>query len=85
MIAATWSWVISFTVALTDWSQAYEPTIHRSKAVGEPPLMLAMSTLHAIRDAVAACGPAGSIPDLPAPATPETVLRAIERIRIGFA
>ena len=31
-----------------------EDTIHRSKAVGEPPLMLAISALHAIRDAVAA-------------------------------
>ena len=34
-----------------------EDTIYRSKAVGEPPLMLAMSVFHAIRDACAACGP----------------------------
>ena len=58
-----------------------EDTIHRSKAVGEPPLMLAISTLHAIRDAVAACGAGDALPDLPAPATPEAVLRAIDAIR----
>jgi xanthine dehydrogenase large subunit len=58
-----------------------EETIHRSKAVGEPPLMLAMSVFYAIRDAVAACAPAATLPDLPAPATPEAVLTAIERVR----
>ncbi|HEX7917401.1 xanthine dehydrogenase molybdopterin binding subunit [Rudaea sp.] len=58
-----------------------EDTIHRSKAVGEPPLMLAISTLHAIRDAVAACGTSGAISDLVAPATPESVLRAIDSLR----
>jgi xanthine dehydrogenase large subunit len=59
----------------------HEDAIFRSKAVGEPPLMLAMSVFHAIRDACAACGPAGSLPDLAAPATPETVLRAIEALQ----
>jgi xanthine dehydrogenase large subunit len=54
-----------------------EEVIYRSKAVGEPPLMLALSVFHAIRDACAACGHAGCLPDLPAPATPEAVLRAI--------
>ncbi len=54
-----------------------EETIYRSKAVGEPPLMLAISVLHAIRDAVAHCGPPGCRPQLVAPATPEAVLRAI--------
>ncbi len=57
-----------------------EDTIFRSKAVGEPPLMLAMSTFHAIRDAVASCGEAGCLPDLPAPATPEAVLHAIQSL-----
>jgi xanthine dehydrogenase large subunit len=51
--------------------------------VGEPPLMLAISVLHAIRDAVASCGAADALPDLPAPATPEAVLRAIEGLRRG--
>lgn len=59
----------------------HEDTIYRSKAVGEPPLMLAIAVFHAIRDAVASCGTAGSLPDLPAPATPETVLRAITKLR----
>ena len=55
----------------------HEDAIFRSKAVGEPPLMLAISAFHAIRDACAACGPPGSLAALAAPATPETVLRAL--------
>jgi xanthine dehydrogenase large subunit len=54
-----------------------EDTIYRSKAVGEPPLMLAISVLHAIRAAVAACMPPEHLIELPAPATPEAVLRAL--------
>jgi xanthine dehydrogenase large subunit len=42
--------------------------------------MLALSVFHAIRDACAACGPDGCLPDLPAPATPEAVLRAIDAL-----
>ncbi|REC57897.1 xanthine dehydrogenase molybdopterin binding subunit [Rhodosalinus sediminis] len=56
-------------------------TIHRSKAVGEPPLMLGISVLMALSDAVAACGP--GYPALDAPATPERVLAAIDRVRGG--
>jgi xanthine dehydrogenase large subunit len=52
-------------------------TIHRSKAVGEPPLMLALSVHHALRDAVASLAPGGRPVLLPAPATPEAVLRAV--------
>jgi xanthine dehydrogenase large subunit len=58
-----------------------EDTIFRSKAVGEPPLMLAISVFHAIRDACGACGPAGCLPGLTAPATPEAVLRAVSALR----
>ncbi|MFL6577841.1 MAG: xanthine dehydrogenase molybdopterin binding subunit, partial [Povalibacter sp.] len=58
-----------------------EDTIHRSKAVGEPPLMLAISAFHAIRDAVASCGAADCLPELSAPATAESVLRAIASVR----
>ena len=58
-----------------------EETIYRSKAVGEPPFMLAISAFHAIRDAVARCGPPGHRPELRAPATPETVLAAVEHAR----
>lgn len=50
-------------------------TIHRSKAVGEPPLLLPFSVFFAIRDAIAAAGV--KQPDLRAPATPEAVLRAL--------
>lgn len=70
-----------FNVALTDWSEAYEPTIHRSKAVGEPPLPLGMSVLHALSDAVASVADHRICPRLDAPATPERVLMAIERLR----
>ena len=57
-----------------------EDSIYRSKAVGEPPLMLAISVFHAIRDACAACGTGTALPLLTAPATPESVLRAIDSI-----
>jgi xanthine dehydrogenase large subunit len=57
-----------------------EDSIYRSKAVGEPPLMLALSVFHAIRDACAACGEAAALPALTAPATPEAVLRAIDTL-----
>ena len=50
-----------FNVALADWSENVEPTIHRSKAVGEPPFMLAMSVLHALSDAVASVAEHGSV------------------------
>ena len=42
-----------FNVALADWSENREETIHKSKAVGEPPFMLGMSVFHALSDAVA--------------------------------
>ena len=53
-------------------------TIHGSKAVGEPPLMLAFSVREAIRDAVAAFGPAGGEVRLASPATGEAIFTAIE-------
>jgi len=70
-----------FNVALTDWSQAYEPTVHRSKAVGEPPLPLGLAVLHALSDAVASVADHKICPRLDAPATPERVLMAIERLK----
>ena len=51
-------------------------TIHRSKAVGEPPFMLGISAFLAISDAIAACG--GAYPALDAPATPETIRNAVK-------
>ncbi|MGZ9096845.1 MAG: xanthine dehydrogenase molybdopterin binding subunit [Micavibrio sp.] len=56
-------------------------TIYRSKAVGEPPLMLAISVFLAIRDAVASVAGTGVLPRLNAPATPESVMRAISDVR----
>ena len=58
-----------------------EDTIYQSKAVGEPPLMLAISVFEAIRDAVTSCGGARTRSDLATPATPEAVLRALDRVR----
>lgn len=56
--------------------------LHGSKAVGEPPLMLAISVREALRDAVAAFGPAGGQVPLASPATPEAIFREIRR-RLG--
>ena len=54
-----------------------EDNVHGSKAVGEPPFMLAISVYEALRDAVASALPPGSRVRLEAPATPEHVLRAL--------
>ncbi|MCC5778847.1 xanthine dehydrogenase molybdopterin binding subunit [Nitratireductor sp. B36] len=70
-----------FNVALADWAENAEPTVHRSKAVGEPPFMLAMCVLHALSDAVASVADHKVCPRLDAPATPERVLMAVERVR----
>jgi xanthine dehydrogenase large subunit len=56
--------------------------VYGSKAVGEPPLMLAFSVREAIRGAVAAFGREGVSVDLPSPAIPEAVFWAVERARI---
>jgi xanthine dehydrogenase large subunit len=65
-------------------ARAHEPgVVHGSKAVGEPPLMLAISVREALRAAVAAFGSAtaGAGVGLASPATPEAVYWAIERVR----
>jgi xanthine dehydrogenase large subunit len=65
--------------------RAAEPgVVHGSKAVGEPPLMLAISVREALRAAVAAFGDGGVV-ELPCPATPEAVYWAIERARRASA
>jgi xanthine dehydrogenase large subunit len=74
-----------FRVAIFRRGRNRENTIYRSKAVGEPPLMLAISVFHALRDAVAACGDVAEAPELDAPATPERVLLAIEARRTRAA
>ncbi|MEV8564588.1 xanthine dehydrogenase molybdopterin binding subunit [Streptomyces sp. NPDC051322] len=60
-----------------------EGAVYGSKAVGEPPLMLAFSVREALRQAAAAFGPAGVSVELGSPATPETVYWAIEAARRG--
>ena len=62
---------------------AQHGTIHGSKAVGEPPLMLAFSVREAIRDAVAAFGRPGGEIGLAAPSTSEAIFAAIEARRNG--
>jgi len=68
---------IKFNVALLEDSPNEEASIYHSKAVGEPPLMLAISAWCAIRDAVASLSDYKVSPTLEAPATPENVLKAI--------
>ena len=70
-----------FHVALLRSGRNREPSIYRSKAVGEPPLMLGISVFHALRDAIAAVGEYQASPLLDAPATPERVLLAVEELR----
>ena len=70
-----------FRVHILEDSPNPEPTIFRSKAVGEPPLMLAISVWLALRDAVASLGDNRFPVALDAPATPERVLAAAADIR----
>ncbi len=69
-----------FNVSL--WGRSNrEDTVGKSKAVGEPPFMLGISALYALSDAVAACGDGSVYPALDAPATPERILFAVQRLR----
>ncbi|MGH8131081.1 MAG: xanthine dehydrogenase molybdopterin binding subunit, partial [Steroidobacteraceae bacterium] len=76
---------VDFRVKMLESAKNREPTIYRSKAVGEPPLMLALSVFHALRDAVASVDGYNRLPKLRAPATPEAVLEAVEQQRGGEA
>ncbi|MDM3872328.1 xanthine dehydrogenase molybdopterin binding subunit [Porticoccus sp. W117] len=69
-----------FNVELLPDSPNVEATIFHSKAVGEPPFMLATSVWCALRDAVSSLSDYRVCPELDAPATPERVLRACEKI-----
>lgn len=60
-----------------------EGAVYGSKAVGEPPLMLAFSVREALRQAAAAFGPVGVSVDLASPATPEAVYWAVQAARAG--
>ncbi|MDG2533035.1 xanthine dehydrogenase molybdopterin binding subunit [Sphingomonas sp. HITSZ_GF] len=68
-------------IALWEPGRNVEPTIHRSKAVGEPPFMLAISVFSALTHAVAAAAPGKGLPKLDAPATPERILAAVQELR----
>ncbi|KRB50761.1 aldehyde oxidase [Rhizobium sp. Root708] len=70
-----------FNVRLAEWSENAEATIGRSKAVGEPPFMLGISVLEALSMAVASVADYRVCPRLDAPATPERVLMAVERMK----
>jgi xanthine dehydrogenase large subunit len=70
-----------FNVRLAECSENPAATIGRSKAVGEPPFMLAISVLEAISMAVASVADYALCPRLDAPATPERVLMAVERLK----
>ena len=70
-----------FNVKLVEWSEAAERTIKRSKAVGEPPFMLGISVFEAINMAVASMADYREPARLDAPATPERVLMAVDRLR----
>jgi xanthine dehydrogenase large subunit len=74
-----------FNIEMLEGHENREPAIGRSKAVGEPPLMLAISVLHALSDAVASVADYRFCPRLDAPATPERVLLAVEAMRAKAA
>ncbi len=68
-------------MAIWEKGENRSQTIYRSKAVGEPPLMLAISVFCALSDAVGAAGGYKAFPLLDAPATPERILTAVEDVR----
>jgi xanthine dehydrogenase large subunit len=70
----------TFNVTLLE-NATEEGAVFGSKAVGEPPLMLAFSVREALRQAAAAFGPAGRSVELASPATPEAVFWALESAR----
>ncbi|MNO81818.1 hypothetical protein D3C76_730730 [compost metagenome] len=69
-----------FRVALFDRPNE-EDSVYLSKAVGEPPFMLAISVWSALRDAIASLADYRVSPELDTPATPERVFWACEALR----
>ncbi len=68
-------------IRLFERGENTEETIYRSKAVGEPPLMLGISAYLALSDAIANATGNEQYPALDTPATPERILFAVERCR----
>lgn len=71
-----------FRVRLLE-NAAQDDVVHGSKAVGEPPFMLAIGAVTALRQAVAAFGPGNREVTLRIPCTPEAVLLAVEDAKAG--
>ena len=71
----------TFNVRLMKNNPNEEATVFRSKAVGEPPLMLGISAWSAIRDAIGAVTEHAFFPPLNAPATPEEILRTVNVVK----
>lgn len=72
---------VEFNTKLVSWSTNKERTIRRSKAVGEPPFMLAASVVEALSMAVASLNGYATCPCLDTPCTPERILMAVERMK----
>ncbi|MEM1318045.1 MAG: xanthine dehydrogenase molybdopterin binding subunit, partial [Pseudomonadota bacterium] len=70
-----------FNVSILDDKPNCEETVFRSKAIGEPPLMLAISVWLALRDAVSSLSGGRYAAELNAPATPEAVLFAVDAMK----
>jgi xanthine dehydrogenase large subunit len=75
----------AFNVKIYESGINAEDSIYRSKAVGEPPLMLAISTFHAIRDAIASVADYRLSPRLDSPATAEKILMSIAELAARHA
>jgi xanthine dehydrogenase large subunit len=72
-----------FNVELLEDTPNVANTIFRSKAVGEPPLMLAISAWCAVRDAIRSYAKPKQKIELDAPATPENIMNAIGKLNSG--
>jgi xanthine dehydrogenase large subunit len=70
-----------FNVRMLENAPSKEATIFRSKAVGEPPLLLATAVWTALKDAIAATGDGKTAVRLDAPATPERILAALATLK----
>jgi xanthine dehydrogenase large subunit len=70
-----------FNVKMLENAPSREATIFRSKAVGEPPLLLATAVWTALKDAIGAAGDGKTAVRLDAPATPERILAAIATLK----
>lgn len=70
-----------FNVKMLDNAPSKEATIFRSKAVGEPPLMLATAVWTALKDAIGSVNDHKTAVRLDAPATPERILAAIAKLK----